>query len=175
MAEQRDREVVGQVWRKAPEPSQPRGAGTSRAAPEPPAHAPPRGAKRKRHDKEGHVVVLKDPSGMVWPPCAMVVCGKEMRVPPRPGASPKYVQVTALRGLAPMPEWRHIDEVEPLQEAGPRLFKLYEERKDVPLLRVLVQAVASGTGRPEDVWSQMAPNMSLAAARAHAGEPESAV
>ena len=69
----------------------------------------------------------------------------------------------------------HIDEVEPLQEAGPRLFKLYEERKDLPLLRVLVQAVASGTGRPEEVWSQMAPNMSLAAARAHAGEPESAV
>ena len=76
----------------------------------------------------------------------MIVSGKEMRVPPRPGASPKYVQVTPLRGLAPMPEWRHIDEVEPLQEAGPRLFKLYEERKDVPLLRVLVQAVASGTG-----------------------------
>ena len=102
---------------------------------------------------------------------AMIVSGKEMRVPPRPGASPKYVQVTPLRGLAPMPEWRHIDEVEPLQEAGPRLFKLYEERKDVPLLRVLVQAVASGTGQPEDVWSQMAPNTSLA----HRGEVDTKV
>ena len=29
--------------------------------------------------------------------------------------------------------------------------------------------------RPEDAWSQMAPNMSLAAARAHAGEREPAL
>ena len=136
-------------------------------APEPPpVSAPPRGAKRKRQDKEGHVVFLKDPSGMVWPPCAMVVGGKEMRVPPRPGASPRYVQVTPLRGPAPKPEWRHIEETEPLQDAGPRLFKLYEERKDLPLLRVLLEAAASGTARVETVWSQMAPNMSPAEMRA---------
>ena len=115
------------------------------------------------------MVFPKDPTGMVWPPCAMVVRGKEMRIPPRPGASPRYVQVTPLRGH-PMAEWRHIDDVEPLPEAGPRLFKLYEERKDVQLLRVLVQAVASGTGWPEDLWGDVAPNMSLADARALAGE-----
>ena len=33
-----------------------------------------------------------------------------------------------------------IEETEPLQDAGPRLFKLYEERKDLPLLRVLLCA-----------------------------------
>ena len=53
---------------------------------------------------------------------------------------------------------------------GPRLFKLYEERKDVQLLRVLVQAVATCPRRPEDMWANFAPNMSLADARALAGE-----
>ena len=115
------------------------------------------------------MVFAKDPTGMEWPPRAMVVTGKEMRLPPRPGASPRYVQVTPLRG-PPIAEWRHIDDVEPLPAAGPRLFKLYEERKDVQLLRVLVEAATSGTGRPEDLWSDVAPNMSLADARELAGE-----
>ena len=106
---------------------------------------------------------------LVWPPRAEVVRGKEMRIPPRPGASPRYVQVTPLRGQDPMAEWRHIDDVEPLPEAAPRLFKLYEERKDVRLLALLVQAVAT-CPRPEDVWANFAPNMSFAEARALAGE-----
>ena len=152
------------------------GGGNPWEAPEPrPASATPQqGSKRKRHDKIGRVCFLKDPTDMVWPPCAVVVSGKEMRLPPRLGASPKYVQVTPLCGLAPMPEWRHIDETESLQEAVPRLFKLYEERKDVPLLRALLEAVAtqeknSEQGDAESMWSMWVPKMSLAEARAHAG------
>ena len=110
---------------------------------------------------------------MVWPPFAMVVSGKELRVPPRLGASPKYVQVTPLRGPANQSEWMHIDETESLQEAVSRLFKLYEERKDVPLLRGLLEAVTtqeknSEQGDAETMWSRWVPNMSLAEARAHA-------
>ena len=116
------------------------------------------------------MVFPKDPTGMVWPPCAMVVRGKEMRIPPRPGASPRYVKVTPLHGHPDWAVWRHIDAVEPLPDVAPRLFKLYEERKDVQLLRVLVEAATSGTGRPEDLWGDVAPNMSLADARALAGE-----
>ena len=115
------------------------------------------------------MVFPKDPTGMVWPPCAMVVRGKEMRIPPRPGASPRYVKVTPLHGHPDWAVWRHIDDVEPLPEVTPRLFKLYEERKDVQLLGVLVQAVAT-CPRPEDMWANFAPNMSLADARALAGE-----
>jgi len=126
--------------------------------------------KRKRHDKEGFVVFPKDSTGMLeWPPRAEVVRGKEMRLPPRPGASPRYVKVSSLYGPPDLVWWRHIDDVEPLPEAAPRLFKMYEERKDVRLLALLVQAVAT-CPRPEDVWANFAPNMSFAEARALAGE-----
>ena len=92
---------------------------------------------------------------------------------PRPGASRKYVQVTPLGSLAGGAEWRHIDEVEPLKEAVPRYFRMYEarEEKDVALLRVLVRAVerqhetVADKVAEEALWAQFVPQLSLAQAR----------
>jgi hypothetical protein len=64
--------------------------------------------------------------------------------------------------------------VEPLKEAVPRLFRVYEERKDALLLKVLVLAVERQhtnirmpvTVSVSDLWEQMVPQMPLMDAKA---------
>jgi hypothetical protein len=145
-----------------------------------------RPSKKKSYiDRPGVVVFLKDTSAGVR---AMVVRGKDLRPAPRPGTSPKYLQLEPVRArVANERVWLHIDQVDALRVAVPRFFRRYKETGARELLFVLVGAVvrhhmekvvkasdeAQSTARERptaaSLWESLVPEMPLRDAAAQCG------